>query len=219
NYYDGAIKYVDGQIESLVEALKELEVYDNSLIIFTSDHGQEFLEHGGSGHGFTLYEEQLRVPLIIFPTAVVPAAREVDAPVGLIDLFPTLDDWLSLGFYKADQSVSLKNLILKADETEVRSRRFLFSETDKEDSLRSVLFENKWKYIENVRKDTQELYDLAADPEEQKNVSPLHPALSASLRERLHSHIAELEKNAVASRKLDLDEWTKQSLKAMGYLE
>ncbi|UCD58673.1 MAG: sulfatase [Candidatus Hydrogenedentota bacterium] len=219
NLYDGAIRFVDEQIKRLMDALKELKVYDNSLIIFTSDHGQEFLDHNGTGHGGTLYEEQLRIPLIIFPSRIVPGQREIDAPVGLIDLFPTFDDWLSLGFPRDDLAVSLKNAILTSDDTEIRTRKLLFGETDLRDSIRCVLLENRWKYIESTAKGTQELYDLLEDPAEQENLLPEHSALSRNLKDTLDKEYATFQEKAAKASKVHLDEWTRQSLKAMGYLD
>ncbi len=219
NLYDGAIRYVDEQIKWLMQAFKEAGVYDNSLIILTSDHGEEFLEHGGLHHGGTLYEEQLEIPLLIFPSGIVRESREVDPPVGLIDLFPTLNEWLSLGLPVQGRAISLKKAILDADDSQLKARTLLFSETDLEDSIRSVLFQNRWKYIENNSKDTRELYDLADDPAEKKNLLAEQSALSTNLAESLNAQFTEFEKESVAARHVNLDDWTKKSLKAMGYLE
>lgn len=217
--YDGAIQYVDEQVKDLVDELKDLGVYGNSLIVFTSDHGRELLEHGALGHGATLYHEQLRIPLIIFPTDATPERGEIDASIGLIDLFPILDSWLDLSSSGKGQPVSLMNSTLDSYFAQLETRKFLFSETDLRASIRSVVLENKWKYIEDTSKGTRELYDLQEDPTEQENLLSEHPILAASLREHLDAHFAELESHAFEAKKVKLDEWTEHSLKAIGYLE
>ena len=76
--YRGEIRYVDANIGRVVEKLKTLGIYDDALIVVTSDHGEEFMEHGDVAHGHSLYEEMIRVPLIVKPPSG-SAGRVVDA--------------------------------------------------------------------------------------------------------------------------------------------
>ena len=203
-----------------MDELRMLGLYDNSLIILTSDHGEEFVEHGGLSHGYTLYEEQLHIPLIIFPTSLIPEApREIDATVGLIDLYPTLSDWFALGITEQSQGMSLKPLILDQKNAGTPARNYLYSETDLKNSIRSIRLDGKWKYIENISHGTAELYDLSDDPDEKKSILADRPVLGKDLANLLHDHFEEIESTAVTADKVVLDEWTKQSLKAMGYLD
>jgi arylsulfatase A-like enzyme/Flp pilus assembly protein TadD len=87
--YDGEIQYVDAQLALLLDAIAKLELARDMVTVVTSDHGEEFLDHGGFSHGFTLYEEQLRVPLILSAPARLAPSR-VSQQVRLIDLAPTL---------------------------------------------------------------------------------------------------------------------------------
>ncbi|MFH0944324.1 MAG: sulfatase [Planctomycetota bacterium] len=91
DHYDATIRYVDDKVGELVGLLNSLDLFDSSLIIVTSDHGEAFLDHGiYTGHGLTLYEEEVRVPLLIkFPGGQFAGVRS-DAVVRLIDLFPTV---------------------------------------------------------------------------------------------------------------------------------
>lgn len=89
--YDGEIRWTDSQISRLLEFLRESELSDNTLIILTSDHGEEFLEHGGFGHGKTLYQEVLHVPLIISGPGIPRGIRD-SIPRAQLDILPTVLD-------------------------------------------------------------------------------------------------------------------------------
>jgi arylsulfatase A-like enzyme len=99
NAYDGAVRRLDGKLKRLEELLAHLGRLDRTALVLTADHGEEFMEHGGIGHGQTLYEELIRVPLIArFPDG--PAGRRIPEPVSLVDLADTLlgaagihDEW------------------------------------------------------------------------------------------------------------------------------
>ena len=79
-----------GSVQKTVREHKELGFYDNSVVVFTSDHGEEFFEHDGVGHGRTLYDEQIRIPLIIKSDRI--ERGEHSGRVQLIDLYPTIID-------------------------------------------------------------------------------------------------------------------------------
>ncbi len=86
--YDGEIRYTDAVLGQLFATLRARDLYEDTLILITSDHGEEFLDHGGVSHGHTLYEEMLHVPLIIRGGGLEPA--RVAARVELIDILPTI---------------------------------------------------------------------------------------------------------------------------------
>ena len=88
--YDAQINYWDDCFQSLIKRMEKIEGLKNTLIIILSDHGEEFYDHGGFGHGFTLYEEELLVPLYIILDGYIPADRIQSSPAQLIDIFPTL---------------------------------------------------------------------------------------------------------------------------------
>jgi len=91
-YYDGEIAYLDAQIAKLLNALRDREVLADTLVVLTGDHGEEFGEHGRLGHGRSVFEEQLHVPLVL-AHASLPALRVAD-PVSLVDVAPTLLEML-----------------------------------------------------------------------------------------------------------------------------
>jgi arylsulfatase A-like enzyme len=87
--YDAEIRAVDNAVRSLVDGLAERGLADKTVVVVTGSQGQEFLEHGYLGHAWTLYEEQLRVPLIVHAPDLV-APQRVATPVSTIDVYPTL---------------------------------------------------------------------------------------------------------------------------------
>lgn len=90
----GEIAYTDAQFGRLLDGLKEAGVYDDSIIVFVSDHGDEFMEHNGIGHGHSVYEELIHIPLIMRGPQVVKG--RYDGLFELIDLAPTLMDMLDI---------------------------------------------------------------------------------------------------------------------------
>ena len=94
--YAGELAWVDAQIERLVAKLDELGLAENTIVIITSDHGDEFFEHGSLGHRNTLFEEITRIPLVIRWPAGIEGGARIDALVSNVDLVPTVLDWLDL---------------------------------------------------------------------------------------------------------------------------
>ncbi len=91
--YAAGVRDFDNRIGPFLERLRENGLLDNTYLVFTSDHGEELYDHGNWGHGYSLYEHQIRVPLMIRPPGGIAGGRRVDDVVGLIDLFPTLAAW------------------------------------------------------------------------------------------------------------------------------
>jgi arylsulfatase A-like enzyme len=88
--YDGEIAWVDDQVGRLLDHLEGRGLARETLVVLTSDHGDEFLEHGGAGHHHTLYQELVHVPLIVRWPDRLPAALRVGEPVSIVDIAPTL---------------------------------------------------------------------------------------------------------------------------------
>ena len=89
--YDAEVRYVDHNVGQVLDALKEKRLYDKSLIIITSDHGEEFWEHDGIGHGHTLYNELLWVPLIIKVPDSIGRLGEINTTVSTLSILPTVN--------------------------------------------------------------------------------------------------------------------------------
>ncbi|MEO5763028.1 MAG: sulfatase, partial [Vicinamibacteria bacterium] len=169
--YDGEIRYTDNEIARLMTHLKERDALRNTLMVVTSDHGEEFLEHGSWEHQKTLYEEVIRIPLIVSGTGV--AARRETQPVDLLDIAPTILDFLSVKPVPTMKGVSLLR--------SVPDHREMYGETDNTlDGSRLSFLRNgsqSWKAI--LRSDplkkvvrSSEWFDLAKDPAENTNRPP-----------------------------------------------
>jgi hypothetical protein len=89
--YDGEVRWVDEHVGQLVAVLDELDLAERTVVLVTSDHGDEFLEHGGKGHGLTLYDEIVRIPLVMRGPGLQPGSL-VDRRVSLADIMPTVLD-------------------------------------------------------------------------------------------------------------------------------
>jgi arylsulfatase A-like enzyme len=94
--YDGEIRFTDSNIGKLLDQIDQRGRLDSTLVVFTSDHGEEFLEHGNFGHGNTLFEEVTHIPLILRYPPGVPAGAQDDALVSLVDIAPTILDYCQL---------------------------------------------------------------------------------------------------------------------------
>src|SRR5262249_29396579 len=88
--YDGEIAFDDTQLERLFARLRELRLYESSLIVLASDHGESLQEHGEAEHGFFIYNATLHVPLILKLPGQSPRSREVGDPAGLVGIAPTI---------------------------------------------------------------------------------------------------------------------------------
>ncbi len=93
--YDGEVAYLDAELERLFAELTRRGFLDDAIVVLTADHGEEFREHGRILHGFTLYEESVRVPLLILAPGTL-GGRVIEQPVSLLDLAPTLVELLGI---------------------------------------------------------------------------------------------------------------------------
>jgi arylsulfatase A-like enzyme len=190
-YLDG-VSYVDGQIKEIVDLLKQKKIYDNSVLIITSDHGDEFLEHGSGSHQNKLYNELLKVPLLIKIPGKEPGKNE--SAVSLVDLPPTICD---LAGVETDAYFKGKNLFINNENVPV------FSETGfgkkrtryagKIDTIKYLEIKdikqckiscqsNDWKFILNYDLDSEELYNLQNDPKEQENLVLENTGVASQMR-------------------------------------
>jgi len=166
--YDGEVHRVDRLVGGVTKLIDAFRLTDRTLVVFTADHGQEFLEHGGYTYGHSLYDEVLRVPLVLAGPGVQSPGQVVDTPVGLLDLAPTLAEVAGASLPPEVEGQSL----LPALQGQALAERPVYSE-----SLYRVPHELKalrqgdLKLIYHVDDDRFALYDLSVDPEEQVDLS------------------------------------------------
>ncbi len=235
--YLGEVRYVDDSIGKFLDHLKKLGLYDESLIVLTSDHGEEFWEHGGYEHGHSLFNEVIRVPLIIKlpesitsraiddnerPTISTAAGGKIEETVTTQSIMPTILDISGIE-YDVDylSSGSLRPFLKNQDshiQEPVISAGLLYFE-DQE----SVTF-NGSKYIRFAETNREILYDLIRDPGERISVLNSSPQKAERARNILRNHTKVAEKirenNGIASGKeVKFDQETKEKLKSLGYLQ
>lgn len=169
--YDSEVKAAD---DSVGRWLRELPDIDQSLVVITSDHGEAFGDHDNLIHGRDLYNETLRVPLLVkFPGWKNPGAA-VDTHVSLIDLYPTL-----AGVARAEKPTYLAGVDLIPLLQQPNPERNLFATVERADELtwRAVVGP-QYKWLLNVAADRQELYDLTTDPGEKQDLRKEMPAVA-----------------------------------------
>ena len=201
--YKASVRYVFDNIDYLLEELGRLGYLENSLIVVTSDHGEAFLEHGKFGHAYDiLYNEVLRVPLVISGNIVTPNKQTYDRPVQLMDIAPTIIDLIGVKRPPTFRGRSLAMLLRgEVDELDIYP---IFSESAVPDLINlkydtsryivSVVL-GKWKLIMDriySRSPRFELYDLKADPSEKRNLLKEYEDVAESLKELIDSHLKDV---------------------------
>ena len=145
NLYDDSITYFDIHFGRILEALKTNHVLENTIIILLSDHGEEFWRHGSYGHGHTLYNELLHVPLMIRCPSILPA-KKVSYPVQLIDLYPTI---LSLTRIDFDHEIRGKDWV-PAILNDREAKRVIYFEGLLRGGEKRGVYKDGWKLIQNT---------------------------------------------------------------------
>jgi arylsulfatase A-like enzyme len=209
------VEYVDRRIGELLDELERRGVLSDALVVFASDHGEAFGEHKHVGHISQLYQEAIRVPLIVSFPGRIPAGVVVDDVVGLIDVLPTMAELLGLPLPASVRGRSLVPLL----EGRPMPARPLFAETHKPEAYRDrrAVIAGGFKLIHSLGDDEWlELYDLRSDPRETANVSDDRPDLVDEMRSMLDRRAAESER--AGSRDADLTDEEKEQLRALGYV-
>jgi arylsulfatase A-like enzyme/Tfp pilus assembly protein PilF len=213
--YDGEIAFADAQVGRLMAYLKAKDLYRNTLIVLTGDHGESLGEHGEKTHGFFIYNATLHVPVIVHlpGTTTAKVAREL---VSLADLMPTVLQALKIEVPAQVQGRSLLALMTPKKEEDSRS---LYAETFLPrlhfnwSELRSVETE-KYQFIEAPK---PELYDLATDPGETRNLYADKKAVSGELQARLDALVRQYSADQELAEKTGLDPALMERLKSLGY--
>jgi arylsulfatase A-like enzyme len=215
--YDGEIEYWDAQFGALIDRLKADDLYDDMTIIVTSDHGEEFGDHGGFWHGTTLYDEQVHVPLFV----KLPGARRGGTAVGhwvqSVDVMPTLLAELGVDVPEGVQGGSL------FEGTDV-----VYAEESHEgnvlESVRERRGTDEWKLITanpgNPRGlDPVELYRPDRDPDELYKLGSTHTEEVHALMETMVAEGAMAREGAAARQSVEMDAEAAQRLQNLGYMD
>ena len=200
--------------------MKRLRVFDKSLIVVTSDHGEEFLEHGGWEHQKTLYEEQLRIPLMIKLPGQTRGSRD-DVPVSLIDVAPTVLEAYSIPLPASFQGQSLRGVSLGQNRP---ARRELWAETEHTLdgshllSLRRGAEGRKIIFTLQDGEPSLQFFDLSSDPMELSLVT-VSDAERAGAVDRLRLYVSEMTKPRRDGAPVELTDEEIQKLRSLGYIQ
>jgi arylsulfatase A-like enzyme len=246
--YDAEISHTDASIEALFSAVAKLGLLEHTVFVVTADHGEEFLEHGFVEHGWTLYEESLRVPLILWaPSAFAP--RRVATPISTADVLPTLMELLKIPYDRE----ALDGRPLFATPAASSDRPLIAELLIREQNMLRTVVWNGWKYTAfyrwldpaqrslaatagdilrkrgyETKQDPwppvirEELYHLPDDPGEQRDLAKTAPDALERLRVALDAYRERCETRGLSPAAPDTDspltELDEQRLRALGYL-
>ncbi len=186
DFYNQAIQYTDFWIGSLLNFLREKKLYQETLIVLTSDHGEEFLEHGETNHPCQLYNELLHVPLLIKIPEKPP--QKITKKVSLIDLAPTLCEVLNISPSSTFKGKSLfapnsnPFLFHQTGFNEKKEGVFKYVEIEKITQCKVASQFQNWKYILDHGNGQEELYNLSKDPKEQNNIASKESKILVKMR-------------------------------------
>jgi len=209
--YDEEIAFFDQQFAEMLSLLRSSGLMDDSIVIFASDHGEEFLEHGHVKHCRTVFDSSIRVPLLMKIPGV--GARTVPVPVQNLDIVPTVLDYLGFG--------------TGGDALEGRSLRPLLEEGAKapaelqyalQGTFRSAS-DGRHKLIQDLATGTASLYDLEADPGEQADVLRRDRRAYFRLRDALSGWITRAEGKGTGDESVRKAREAEEKLRSLGYIE
>jgi arylsulfatase A-like enzyme/Flp pilus assembly protein TadD len=216
NLYAGEIAYTDYCIGLVLSKLKELGLYESTLIVITSDHGEMCHEHKEPTHGYFIYQSAIKVPLI-FRLPGKAKARRIKGVVGLIDIVPTICSLLGIKMPSVVHGMDLSAFI-KGHKSKVQDRHIfcesLLATKYNGNSLLGVVTD-RWKYIQTTR---PELYNLVKDPHETNNLINELPYQGRILQDRLKQILERAVHKNELNGKMELDNESREQLESLGYV-
>ncbi len=232
--YDAEILYVDHWIGKIAELLKKVELWNDTLFIVTSDHGENIGHHDMMDHVFSIYESTVKIPLIIHFPPLFPENKKINDPVQLTDIFPTIIDILNLDSSafpsqgrsllhetSPDRSVFVEYYYPEQVLSTFDDQERLNPNLEKFKRIQRAVIRSDWKLLFRSDGD-HELYHLKNDPDESENL--INHSRFSNQKKQLIRNLEKLkalyEKNAVAEPGVadsELDSATKERLKILGY--
>ena len=215
--YAAEIAYADASLGSVLSKLRELDLYDSTLIVVVGDHGESLGEHGEKAHSYFIYQSTVRIPLVLkIPGS--PIVKRMMTPVSLIDVLPTVCGLLEIS---PDDGVEGENLAAYCVyEDEPPHERGLYCESLTPTVYRCNpllgLIAGDWKLIHTTR---PELYRLSQDPHELKDVADEYPVRVRTLEEQLIEMVeASSQASSPGEHGAEIDQQTLRQLQSLGYV-
>jgi arylsulfatase A-like enzyme len=226
--YDAMVREADERVSRIVASFESVGVWQNTLFVLVSDHGEELADHGGWQHDQSLYQELVHVPFIVRFPGNARGGRRVTAPVGLLDVVPSLAEILGLQAPADARGRSLVPLIdgeLLPHEPRVSSMRHnvkKFYEPYKEGrgDVNVMIRRGPWKGIWNAELDTVELFRLDTDPAEQTDLGQAERVIADAMRTISRSMLAGCAPGAPVQGgpEVELDDESRRQLESLGYV-
>jgi len=221
--YDGEIAFSDEQVGILLREMKKLNVYKDTLIILSADHGESLGEHDYYfGHGWSLYDVLLKVPLIIVYNRIIPAHEIIKKQISIINIMPTIFDILNIKENIKTRGHSALPL-MSGKEKDYHNHAFSGRYFKTEEAMAAIRTD-EWKLIHNLGKEgiednSYELYNLKQDPGELNNILLHEKKKFQSLKQKLDRWAAEEVKPITSNVSVPMDKLTEEMMKSLGYLQ
>lgn len=223
--YDAEIAFVDQEVDRLLRGIEALDLPGAVLTVVTADHGEGLMDHGIWRHGLEVYEEAVRVPLVFRWDGEIQAGLRIPGPVELVDVVPTVLDLLGIEEHGASFDGRSLAGALREGEPLPADRAVLLYRSHYEPGIvegipvAGELFairQGRWKLIEHTAGPEPELYDLATDPGETRNLRDATP----DEVERLSAAVAKWRSGGAADDPAPaISGETRRALEALGYAE
>jgi choline-sulfatase len=223
--YDSEVAFADEKIGELVEHFRARASGRGELIVFTADHGEGLDDHGITGHNATVYEEEVRIPLVLVWDGHLPAGVRLEQPAHLVDIGPTIVGLLGLETIANSEGLDLAPYCLGATESNTQRPVFFQRPTYPRERKRFTqsgpaygVRIGRWKYTEPTGDEPRELFDLSADPRERENLVEVETERAAELAAVLADWLA-VQRAGAPDRDLQEHAQNEAGLRALGYMD
>lgn len=224
NMYDAEIRQTDDLLAKIFAEMKARGWYERTAIVFTADHGEGFWEHGIAEHGRSLFNEEIRVPLVVVPPGGrTREPRVIDRPVSNVGLFATVLDFAGVLPPPDVPGESLLRFVRPGGAA--GGPEWFFSESPHSVDIHAVaaLSSEGQKYLRYRNPDSfpeEMIFDLAADPSEGRNLAGFFQGLGAyRSRVRAHEERNRRALDAGEHETVEVEPETRERLRALGYLD
>ncbi|HEV2495065.1 MAG TPA: sulfatase-like hydrolase/transferase [Terriglobia bacterium] len=217
--YDGEIAFDDAQLGRLFARLRQLKLYENALIVLTSDHGESLGEHGEAEHGFFIYDSTIHVPLVVKLSGPSSGPRTVAEPIELVDVAPTIADLCRVPrqltrSFQGHALAGIQGAGATSPAAPAYAESYYPRNTFGWHELRGLIT-SQYQFIDAPR---PELYNLERDPGETHDLAASQSAFASALREKLQNFEGRYTNASLPQKSNGLDSETLEKLRSLGYV-